>query len=184
MPSDKKSKAISDKEFLDLIEQYIPKDGPAQEQISYEEASLKNTQAMIDKLKETLLTIDWNDEPLRIYLLQQIDAHKKLLDEPVKVYSKEEMLDFFESIKDNPEFDKLPIPVAYLQKQALTDEDKEDEVAKINFMNLQVKEKNEAKRLENYKNYLLAKADRKKDKTVWDKIDRKKVDKKISNTTT
>lgn len=184
MPSDKKLKAASDKEFLDLIEQYIPKDGPAQEQISYEEASLKNTKAMIDKLKETLLTIDWNDEPLRAYLLEQIEAHKKKLEEPVKEYSKEEMIAFFEGLKDTPEFDKLPVPVAYLQKLALTDEDKEDEVAKINFMNLQVKEKNEAKRLENYKNYLLAKADRKKDKTVWDKIDRKKVDKKISNATT
>ena len=172
-----------DKEFLDLIEQYIPKDEPIKE-ITYAEASLKNTQAMIDKLKETLLTIDWNDEPLRLYLLAQIEAHKKKLEEPVKEYSKEEMIDFFEGLKDSPEFDKLPIPVAYLQKLALTNQDTEDEVAKINFMNLQVKEQSEAKRLENYKNYLLAKVDRKKDKTVWDKIDRKKVDKKISNATT
>ena len=183
MPSNKRSKAISDKEFLDLIEQYIPKDEPIKE-ITYEEASLKNTQAMIDKLKETLLTIDWNDEPLRLYLLAQIEAHKKKLEEPVKEYSKDEMIAFFEGLKDSPEFDKLPVPVAYLQKLALTNQDMEDEVAKINFMNLQVKEKNEAKRLENYKNYLLAKADRKKDKTVWDKIDRKKVDKKISNAST
>ena len=150
-----------DQEFLDLISQYTPSDEPGKE-ISYEEATLKNTKDLIAKFEDMLATCDQDNVLLREYFSNLITQYKKQGDEPVKTFSKEEIVDMLDSLKNSPEFDMLPMPVAYLEKLARDDDAKKDELSKIKLMETQVKERNEARRLENYKNYLMEKMDRKK----------------------
>jgi hypothetical protein len=155
-----------DKEFLDILDQYIPSEEKAQK-ISYEEARLTNTKDMIKLFEDKLLECDQENTLLREYYMKQIKEYKEELNSPPVKYTDEDMFKLLDELKESKEFNLLPLPIKYLEKLAKTDDDKKDELNRINFMKLQVNENNEAKRLENYKNYLL------------EKIDRKKLDKKF-----
>jgi hypothetical protein len=155
-----------DPEFLKLLEEYIPSEEKAH-QISYEESSLQNTKDMIKLFEDKLLECNWEDVKLREYYMKMIHDYKAQLNIPIKKFSDEEIFKILDELKSCKEFELLPIPIKYLEKLASTDDEKKDEINRIKYMETQRHEQNESKRLENYKNYLL------------EKIDRKKLDKKF-----
>ena len=120
--------------------------------------------AQFEKLKSE--SNEDNKEFLQ-YCDRLIEQYKKELGETLfKVPSKAEIIETMRMLEKNA-LDKdilkhLPIPRAYVEYKAQTDNDSRREADKLNFMDLQVKTKDHKKRLENYKDFLLEKLQRKK----------------------
>ena len=72
------------------------------------------------------------------------------------------MRGLMDKIKNTKEFERLPIPKIYLEHLATQNEEYKDELERFNYMEKQVKTKDTSKRLENYKQHILNKIDRKK----------------------
>ena len=149
-----------DQAFLDLVNQYIPEG--ADTAIAYEENQLQNTTNMIAHFEKLLLECDWENEELVKYYRKTIEGYKKRLNEKQVTYSNEQMAVMLEELSKSEIFKSLPIPVAFLEKKAEEDDLAKDELARIRFMQKQVKTQDQSKRLENYKSYLLEKIDRNK----------------------
>jgi hypothetical protein len=161
-----------DKEFLDLVNKYIPKE-TTPEQIAYAEASTKNTKDMITFWENIMNNTKDMDEEGKAYCQRVIDGYerelKKQEEGKEKIFTPEQIVSMLTELSKTKEFDRLPIPIAYLEAMAEKDDSAKDELARIKFMDKQVKTTDEKTRLENYKDYLL------------DKIDRRKLDKKLKS---
>ena len=163
MPRKVKTK-VSDEEFLQMVSEYIPKEEEPAPEIPYEQAQADNAQAMIDKFTAIKESVDPSNTDLIEYCDDVIEGYKQKLNEPTKVYTKDEMIKMIDNLKKScKDFDLLPVPVAYLKEQAKHDDaDAIDTLERMRLMEIQQKTKDPKARLENYKNYLLEKLDRKK----------------------
>jgi hypothetical protein len=159
---------LTDEQFLELVNQFTPKDEVAQP-ISYEEAQLKNAQQMVDNFTSLLKNCPDTEPKLRVYYEDLIRQYQKIIDQPIKQHSRDEMIDIMNSLSKAEDFHLLPMPLSYVEILAKENADKLDELKKIKYMDKQVKEKDANKRLQNYKDY------------IYDKIDRKKLDNKYKN---
>jgi hypothetical protein len=159
---------LTDEQFLELVNQYTPNDEVAQP-ISYEESQLKNAKQMVDNFTSLLNNCPDTEPKLRVYYEDLIRQYQKIIDEPIKHISKNEMIDIMNNLSNAQDFHLLPMPLSYVEILAKQDSDKLDELKKIQYMDKQVKEKDANKRLSNYKDF------------IYDKIDRKKLDNKYKN---
>jgi hypothetical protein len=156
---------LTNDQFLELINQFTPKDEVA-EPISYEEAQLKNAKQMVENFTALLENCPDTEPKLRVYYEDLIRQYQKIIDQPIKQFSKNEMIDIMNDLSKAKDFDLLPMPNSYVEILAKEDYERLDELKKIQYMEKQVKEKDANKRLSNYKDY------------IYDKIDRKKLDNK------
>lgn len=163
-----KKNDIADKEFLELVKDYIPEETTPQ-QVEYAEAETKNAKAMIEFWENIKAKPDMDEEG-KAYCERVIEGYRKELQRQEesgnKVYTHEQIMSMLNELKKSPEFSKLPIPLSYLE--AVGGDEAKDELSRIALMKKQVGAKDGKERLENYKDYLL------------DKIDRRKLDKKLS----
>ena len=154
--------SLSNEEFLKLVAEYEAKDADAIP-IPYDEAKLKNYAQLIE-LFENLLTNTKEDDKEQIeYYNKMIESYKKEMnkeDEPPM--TEKEMLQYMHRLQNTEEFESLILPVKFMRILAKTNEDALEEIEKMEHMKRQVKAKDEKTRLENYKQYLLQKIDRKK----------------------
>lgn len=160
-----------DNEFLELVNQYMPKQELEKvDEIPYEEAQLQNAKDMIIKFEQLKHDANPEETDLIKYYERVIAGYQKKIDEGVKTYTKDEMVDIINNLKKNcKDFDLLPIPTSYLKEIAQENDEAKNELERIKLMEAQRATKDPKVRLENYKSYLL------------EKLDKKKLDKKLKS---
>lgn len=162
MPKNNNIHPSSDKEFYELVNKYIAENEQEEEKnkIPYEEAQLKKYEDIITFYTEQKEKS--NDNDFKEYCDDVIEGYTKKLNEPIIKYTKHEIIAIMDKIKNTKEFERLPIPKIYLEHLATQNEEYKDELERFNYMEKQVKTKDTSKRLDNYKEHILNKIDRKK----------------------
>jgi hypothetical protein len=162
MPKNNKIYPSSDKEFYELVNKYVAENEQEEEKnkIAYEEAQLKKYEDMIKFYTEQKEKSEDND--FKEYCDDVIEGYTKKLNEPISTYTKEDIIAIMDKIKNTSEFERLPIPKIYLEHLATHNDEYKEELERVNYMEKQVKTKDTSKRLDNYKEHILNKIDRKK----------------------